>query len=378
MARVQSILTYTLPANAGDKNPPPAPIRCGCDNLLLILEDQSLIRTALQGILSVEIKSVAVSATPVGSIDGNTGQSSLVWKYDYTVEYLDTDLTDTAYRVRKCDIKYNCCYSCGQAYTDRQLEGYVKSVLGDNVNNLDPQIPVITEQPIAVTDSLSIDLTSSGSFGHTLRADAKISAIADNIVSIQADGLYVPQTEFTASNNCALGGVGLAYAIRRLTALGGNNFLIDGAPEHSEVAAFLDYVSGAPAQGVAPNTDYLSASVQRTITNPSTCRQLQVAVFSELLTEFETPGIPFKYDVAIQMQFNGGGFIDVQGQTGYVPNSNVAILNRGTHFLQKTVIFTIAPGATTVVDARLRWGPRGTAGIMQNFAVSLGFLGGTV
>jgi hypothetical protein len=376
MARVQSILTYTLPANAGDKNPPPAPIRCGCDNLLLILEDQSLIRTALQGILSVEIKSVAVSATPVGTIDGNTGQSSLVWKYDYTVEYLDTDLTDTAYRVRKCDIKYNCCYSCGQAYTDRQLEGYVKSVLGDNVNNLDPQIPVITEQPIAVTDSLSIDLTSSGSFGHTLRADAKISALVGNELSIEADGLYTPAVTIQPTNDCISGGIGAPYAIREVTPLGNNVLRINGAPEHYSVATGGTAISDLAVNQVIPlDTDYFSPSTGVSLTNPSACRTAFVQLNNAAILDFETPGIAFRYEFAIQQQYNGGGFFDV-----YVKGGNEApgtLFNRAEDSLFHANVIGILPGATTIVDIRFRWRPIGSNCIVRSYATYINAAGGT-
>lgn len=118
MGRVQSVFTYTLPAT-NLTTPPAAPIQCGCNDLVLMLSNRSLLKTSLNGILRVEIKSVGVSAAPVNSIDGSGGK---VWKYDYTLEYNDTDLTDPAYRLRKCDIQYNCCYSCALAYADRQVE----------------------------------------------------------------------------------------------------------------------------------------------------------------------------------------------------------------------------------------------------------------
>lgn len=49
--------------------------------------------------------------------------------------------------------------------------------------------------PITPVDTNSINLTVSGTGGHILQADVKISAIANNLLTIQTDGLYSsPQT----------------------------------------------------------------------------------------------------------------------------------------------------------------------------------------
>jgi hypothetical protein len=362
MSRVQSILTYTIPAKTGETTPPAAPIRCGCDDLLLILEDRSLLQTALKGILRTEIKSVAVSNQPVPFVDPVSGRNIPVWKYDYTVEYNDTDLTDASYRVRKCDVIYNCCYACSQAYTDRQLEGYVQSVLGDNVNNADAQNPVITEQPIAVTDSLSIDLTSSGSFGHTIRADARISATADNVLSIQADGLYVPDTEFTSSNTCALGGVGLAYAIRGLTDLGNNNFLINGAPEHSTGSNSGVQLVGPTVTNVGV-TQLLNQNIL--INNPSTCRDFRYFLQQSVSVELD-------------MQPLAHVFLNTSAK-GYRYGPFNAPW-RGTPDLTTFAYGVLAPGASTIgtlflnIDVQV-----GSAGVfVWGASQTIGYIGGTV
>lgn len=56
-------------------------------------------------------------------------------------------------------------------------------------------IAAITVPPLVANDTSSIDFTTSGTLGHTLTGSVKISATANNLVSILADGLYVtPQT----------------------------------------------------------------------------------------------------------------------------------------------------------------------------------------
>lgn len=57
---------------------------------------------------------------------------------------------------------------------------------------VDCQTHVVPETPIVVIDSLTVDLTSSGAFGHTLQADVNISEVVGNCLVVQPDGLYVP------------------------------------------------------------------------------------------------------------------------------------------------------------------------------------------
>lgn len=68
-------------------------------------------------------------------------------------------------------------------------------VLGSTpVVGVDCQTHVIPETPIAVVDSFTVDLGSSGPFGHTITADVKISNVAGNTTVIQPDGIYTPAT----------------------------------------------------------------------------------------------------------------------------------------------------------------------------------------
>lgn len=55
----------------------------------------------------------------------------------------------------------------------------------------DCQTHVLTETPITVVDTLSVNLTSSGSFGHTIQADVLLDPDPDNIITITSGGLMV-------------------------------------------------------------------------------------------------------------------------------------------------------------------------------------------
>lgn len=53
-------------------------------------------------------------------------------------------------------------------------------------------LPTGTETALTVTDSSTIDFTTSGFSAHTLTGAVKISATAGNIVAVNPDGIYVP------------------------------------------------------------------------------------------------------------------------------------------------------------------------------------------
>lgn len=65
----------------------------------------------------------------------------------------------------------------------------------------------VPQTPLTVVDTNSIDLTASGAFNATLQADARISATAGNIITVNADGLYVPKDVLTTLGYNAVTGV---------------------------------------------------------------------------------------------------------------------------------------------------------------------------
>jgi len=155
MAKVQTTFTYTVPARDSDTCAPAAPIRCGCDNLILILKDPALTVVANRGIIEVVIREVSVSARPLHYTDPSSGVASKVWRFDYIFEYDTDDFVDPTYRLRKCDILHNCCRGCAQEYTDRKLQGYVQSVQGVAVDNTDPRNPVIPQETTTTLSRVS-------------------------------------------------------------------------------------------------------------------------------------------------------------------------------------------------------------------------------
>lgn len=65
------------------------------------------------------------------------------------------------------------------------------NTLTSDANGLFVPTPVLTQTPITVTNTNSIGLTASGTNNHTIQADVKVSATANNTVQVLADGLYV-------------------------------------------------------------------------------------------------------------------------------------------------------------------------------------------
>lgn len=346
MARVQSILTYTLPATSDC--PPPAPIRCGCHNLVLILEDRSLIRTVLQGILEVEVKSVAISSAPVSFVDVD-GPPKLVWKYDYTVEYKDSDLTDPTYRVRKCDILFNCCYSCAQAYTDRQLKNYVKSVTGTHVNNSDPQNPIINNPVIVFPAVVSDSLLDVGSrvFRHTSVAGVNTD-FCQGVCSI------------TTPNDCT-GGIGANFALKAAS-LAGGVFTLRGAPEHRAGTGSGAQTGIAYTPVPAGTTRILAQTIA--VVNPSTCRAFAYQLIQEAVIELE---LMASAEVVIHT-FND------PGREGGPSSSRI----RKTVQRVGALWNTLPPGGSTnhsvYIDVELIVGVANIYGCGQ----SIGYIGGTI
>ncbi len=74
------------------------------------------------------------------------------------------------------------------------------SALAGNAITTQPDglfVPTVTETPLTVNDSATVDFTGSGVAGHTVTASVRVSALAGNIISIQPDGVYA------AFNLCA-------------------------------------------------------------------------------------------------------------------------------------------------------------------------------
>lgn len=76
------------------------------------------------------------------------------------------------------------------------LTGSVKlsSAVSNNAITAEADGLHVLSPAITVSDTASIDLTASGVHNHTLQASVKISAVAGNQTILQADGVYTPAT----------------------------------------------------------------------------------------------------------------------------------------------------------------------------------------
>ncbi len=339
MPRVQSIFSYTLPAVAPYVTvPPAAPLNCGCNDLILILKNRSLVQTALQGILRVEIKSVAVSATPVQPVDGSVNK---VWKYDYTVEYDTASLTDANYRVRRCDIEYNCCYSCPMAFVDRQLLGYVKHIGGDGVDNTDPQNPVITSDALVNNGNRS--------FTHTA---------VDGTETIFCQGL-----QGIDSDDDNTGGVGEGYMITQadlgLTLGDGCTFYLNSAPEHTNISGQVGGTLTLPVLMTPGDGSVVTGPVvgQNTVTiTNNTKRQMIVFVGLAAAFDFGLRGPTSEVQYKQELSIDGGAFnpqtSDRKAITGMPGGSLFSFTD--TVSVPTNAIWSLAPGAHVDLAHRLR------------------------
>lgn len=98
----------------------------------------------------------------------------------------------------------------------------------------------LSNVPLTVVDSSSLDFTASGTLNHTLTGVVKISASANNLVSILSDGLFViPQT------------VSFDYGTKILSISNGNS--IDLSSALATPSGWLGNVSSDPSTAVNGN-----------------------------------------------------------------------------------------------------------------------------
>lgn len=71
-------------------------------------------------------------------------------------------------------------------------------------NTLTIETDGLYAHPLAVTDTLTVDLTISGTPNQTLSADVEVSADIDNMITVEADGLKVEELAVTDTNTVDL------------------------------------------------------------------------------------------------------------------------------------------------------------------------------
>lgn len=80
------------------------------------------------------------------------------------------------------------------------------NILTANADGLFVPSPAsISETPLTVGDTASVNLTSVGTSGHTLTADVKISLSPSNVAVINPDGIYVPAPTYPDSGHDDVG-----------------------------------------------------------------------------------------------------------------------------------------------------------------------------
>ena len=71
-----------------------------------------------------------------------------------------------------------------------------------------PEPDALVETDLSSSDTATIAITLSGDANHTIEADVKVSAVAGNIVSVEADGIYVPapdaETALSATDSATI------------------------------------------------------------------------------------------------------------------------------------------------------------------------------
>lgn len=190
----------------------------------------------------------------------------------------------------------------------------------------------VTETPITVVDSNSVDLTSSGPFGHTIEADVNLSANPGNQIVELVDGLFVPAG--TDVNIAVLDTACLDLSIVEAPA---GTFLISGAP----------VISPNPGNNISCVGNGLFVPVAAAV-NPTVIQAVDNGCIE--LDAVEAPADTWTITPTLVISPNAGNVAECLGNGLYVPE--------GTFILdcaEVVATFTedpgpIPPGTTFLAD----------------------------
>jgi hypothetical protein len=179
------------------------------------------------------------------------------------------------------------------------------------------KLPASIETSLTVTDTATVDLTSSGTYGHTLKADVKISAADCNAIVENADGIWSQYRPPMFSGTATVSNLQTIV-----------NATIAGYPLNTDISvgsATYDYT----------NTECVPMRVLVFANPPNTTFQ-QVAAGNRWFVGFGPTSTPFVW--------SAGQDIPVGGS----PHST--FLGRGFILIAQA---TVAPGDTFTADAQV-------------------------
>lgn len=130
-----------------------------------------------------------------------TAQSLLLYGFD---EFPICELLECIANLQPIEVPPNpevvlLCNALSQFPT-----GTIVTVIGKDATGACVQGALPAEVPLVANDTPTVNLTASGAFGHTLIADVIISAQANNLLSAQADGLFVTAPTVVLNVNTAV------------------------------------------------------------------------------------------------------------------------------------------------------------------------------
>jgi len=141
------------------------------------------------------------AVTSGAGVPPNIAGNPVVWTDTATGDVYYRDVTGTVVRIEhplSCEEVQDCLATAFPFLTYDDAGNRFIFTAGVNgqvwttVGGVSQWAALPAEVPLTVVDTASVDLTASGTIGHTLQANVKVSGVAGNQASINADGIYVP------------------------------------------------------------------------------------------------------------------------------------------------------------------------------------------
>ena len=348
----------------------PFPNCNSCDGLILLPYNQAVLAPPNRYIIA------AIVEGPV-QCDG---------RVRYTVAFDDSVLDDPAGPLPQSDFRI-CCYDCQARFAELAATFDVldtntvdlsigadtlqaNAIISPNANNTLQALPnglFASQTQISPVDTSTVNLTATGTQNHTIQADVNVSAAPGNVLTVNADGLFVSANAgsdslvdngnrtfthtdvngnpvsfcqgiqtITPGTGCF--GIG-AQNMLRAAVLNGCDLQLSSAPEHT------GHAIGGPSNTFVGNV--LDPIVFNWV-NPSACRSAIVLLFTNqgvTYVQQSTNANPI-----LEAEFSpGGGFVGIQN----LPAVNGAIF-QGNVGVQDTEFFIVPPGGTLNVYRRYR------------------------
>jgi hypothetical protein len=223
------------------------------------------------------------------------------------------------------------------------------------------------ETPLTVTDSSTVDLTSSGTAGHNVTAVVKVSATAGNVLAVNADGLFVPAAAAGVDTNWKLPNSPADGALLLSTGVGSPETVASGAAGKSTWLTKGTVGQSLSIDPVTGNPYWRNKQDTLPQTSPTAGLQLFAAIGSSSPTDPASSGVWLAPGAAGTVLSSAGTWVALpaaETPLTVTDSSTVDLTSSGTagHNVTAVVKLSATAGNSLVINADGLFVPTPTAG----------------